>query len=143
MLYGEFQHTVDPKGRVIVPFRFREDLGEKFILTKGLDGCLSAYSKTEWDKFDAKLSQLPTSDKEARAYARFFYSGAIECETDKQGRILVPQNLREYAGLEKDIYVIGVSARAEIWDKARWEAVNADETLRPDNIAKKMEMYGI
>ncbi|NTV89457.1 MAG: division/cell wall cluster transcriptional repressor MraZ [Clostridiales bacterium] len=143
MLYGEFQHTIDPKGRVIVPFRFREDLGEKFILTKGLDGCICAYSMNEWSKFDAKLSQLPDSDKEARAYARFFYSGAIECEFDKQGRILIPQNLRTHAGLDKDIYIIGVSARAEIWDKARRDAINADEAYDPELLAPKMTKYNV
>ena len=94
MFYGEFQHTVDPKGRVIVPSAFREELGEKFIVTKGLDECLFVYSKTEWSNLEAKLKTLPFSNKDARAFVRFFFSGATECEVDKQGRILIPQNLR-------------------------------------------------
>lgn len=143
MFYGEFQHTVDPKGRVIVPSTFREELGEKFILTKGLDDCLFVYSKTEWSNLEAKLKTLPLSNKDARAFVRFFFSGAAECEVDKQGRILIPQNLRSYAGLEKDIYVIGVSTRVEVWDKAKWEAYNGDESLNPDSIAEKMSMLGI
>ncbi|NJD02097.1 MAG: division/cell wall cluster transcriptional repressor MraZ [Ruminiclostridium sp.] len=143
MFYGEFQHTVDPKGRVIVPSTFREELGEKFILTKGLDDCLFVYSKTEWSNLEAKLKTLPLSNKDARAFVRFFFSGAAECEVDKQGRILIPQNLRNYAGLEKDIYIIGVSTRVEVWDKAKWETYNGDENLNPDSIAEKMSMLGI
>ncbi len=143
MFYGEFQHTVDPKGRVIVPSTFREELGEKFILTKGLDDCLFVYSKTEWSNLEAKLKTLPLSSKDARAFVRFFFSGATECEVDKQGRILIPQNLRSYAGLEKDIYIIGVSTRVEVWGKARWETYNEDESLNPDSIAEKMSMLGI
>lgn len=143
MFYGEFQHTVDPKGRVIVPSAFREELGEKFILTKGLDECLFVYSKDEWSNLEAKLKTLPLSSKDARAFIRFFFSGACECEVDKQGRILIPQNLRSYAGLEKDIYVIGVSTRVEVWDKVKWENYNQDESLNPDSIAEKMSMLGI
>lgn len=143
MFYGEFQHTVDPKGRVIVPSTFREELGEKFIMTKGLDECLFVYSLTEWSNLEAKLKTLPLANKDARAFVRFFFSGASECEVDKQGRILIPQNLRGYAGLEKDIYIIGVSTRVEVWDKAKWESYNGDENLNPDSIAEKMSMLGI
>jgi MraZ protein len=121
LFYGEFQHTVDPKGRVIIPSAFREELGEKFILTKGLDGCLFAYSKAEWTNLEEKLKTLPLASKDARAFTRFFFSSAAECEKDKQGRIVIPQNLRAYAGLEKDVYIIGVSTRVEIWDRERWE----------------------
>lgn len=143
MFYGEFQHTVDPKGRVILPSAFREELGEKFILTKGLDDCLFVYSKTEWSNLETKLKTLPLSNKDARAFVRFFFSGATECEADKQGRILIPQNLRSYAGLDKEIFIIGVSTRVEVWDKARWENYNGDENLNPDSIAEKMSMLGI
>lgn len=143
MFYGEFQHTVDPKGRVIVPSAFREELGEKFIMTKGLDECLFVYSMTEWINLEAKLKTLPLANKDARAFVRFFFSGASECEVDKQGRILIPQNLRSYAGLDKDIYIIGVSTRVEVWDKAKWESYNGDENLNPDSIAEKMSMLGI
>ncbi len=143
MFYGEYQHSVDPKGRVIVPSKFREGLGEKFILTKGLDNCLFAYSADEWSNLEAKIKSLPFTDKDVRAFARFFFAGACECELDKQGRILIPQNLREYAGLEKDISIIGVSTRVEIWDKNKWENYSGDENVSSDSIAEKMAMLGI
>ncbi len=143
MFYGEYQHTVDPKGRVIIPSKFRDGLGEKFIVTKGLDNCLFAYSPSEWSNLEAKLKSLPFTDKDVRAFVRFFFAGASECEVDKQGRILIPQNLRQYAGLEKDIYVIGVSTRVELWDKARWESYSSDDNVGADAIAEKMAMLGI
>ncbi|OPZ94204.1 MAG: cell division protein MraZ [Firmicutes bacterium ADurb.Bin419] len=134
---------MDAKGRVIVPSKFRDGLGEKFIVTKGLDNCLFAYSAEEWSNLETKLKSLPFTDKDVRAFVRFFFAGATECEVDKQGRILLPQNLREYAGLDKDIYVIGVSTRVEIWDKAKWESYSGDENMSADNIAEKMAMLGI
>ena len=143
MFYGEYQHSVDPKGRVIVPAKFREGLGEKFIITKGLDNCLFAYSPTEWSNLEAKLKTLPMTNKDARAFIRFFFAGASECEVDKQGRILIPQNLREYAALEKDVYVIGVSTRVEIWDKSKWESYSGDDNINADSIAEKMAELGI
>ncbi|MCX7746958.1 MAG: division/cell wall cluster transcriptional repressor MraZ [Clostridia bacterium] len=143
MFYGEYLHSIDPKGRVIVPSKFRDGLGEKFILTKGLDNCLFAYSSEEWSNLEAKLKSLPFTDKDVRAFVRFFFAGATECELDKQGRILIPQNLREYAGLDKEIYTIGVSTRVEIWDKTRWEAYTGDDNVSADKIAEKMAMLGI
>lgn len=143
MFYGEYQHTIDAKGRVIMPSRFRAGLGDRFILTKGLDECLFAYSSDEWSNLEARLKTLPLSSKDARAFVRFFFSGATECEVDKQGRILVPSNLREYAGLEKDICIIGVSTRVEIWDKARWEKYSGDDNVSADSIAEKMQQLGI
>lgn len=143
LFYGEYQHTIDSKGRVIIPSKFREGLGEKFILTKGLDNCLFAYSSDEWSNLEAKLKTLPLSSRDARAFVRFFFSGATECEADKQGRVLIPQNLREYALLEKDVYIIGVSTRVEVWDKAGWENYSSDDNLSADKIAEKMELLGI
>lgn len=143
LFYGEYQHTIDPKGRVIVPSKFRDGLGEKFIVTKGLDNCLFAYSSAEWSDLEAKLRTLPFTDKDVRAFVRFFFAGATECEVDKQGRILLPQNLREYAGLDKEIYVIGVSTRVEIWDKEKWENYSGDDNVSADKIAEKMAMLGI
>jgi len=143
LFYGEYQHTIDPKGRVIVPAKFREGLGERFILTKGLDDCLFAYSSEEWGNLEMKLKTLPLSSRDARAFVRFFFSGASECEVDKQGRTLIPSNLREYAKLDKDIYVIGVSTRVEVWDKDRWETYSRDDNLSADKIAEKMELLGI
>ena len=143
MFYGEYQHTVDPKGRAIVPSKFREGLGDKLIITKGLDCCLFAYSLEEWTSLENKLKTLPFTDKDVRAFIRFFFSGAAECELDKQGRILIPQNLREYAALEKDISIIGVSSRVEIWDKTNWQKYNSDDNISADKIAEKMAMLGI
>ncbi len=128
---------------MIVPSKFREGLGDKFIITKGLDNCLFVYSLEEWSNLEAKLKTLPLSSRDARAFVRFFFSGATECEVDKQGRVLIPANLREYAGLEKEIYIIGVSTRVEIWDKLKWEAYNSDDNLSADKIAEKMEQLGI
>jgi len=143
LFYGEYQHTVDAKGRVIIPSRFREGLGERFILTKGLDDCLFAYSSEEWSNLESKLKTLPLTSKDARAFIRFFFSGAAECEVDKQGRILIPTNLRDYAGLDKDVYIIGVSTRVEIWDRTKWESYSNNEDLSADKIAEKMEQLGI
>ena len=143
MFIGEYQHSIDPKGRVIIPSKFRDGLGEKFIVTKGLDECLFAYSSEEWGNIEVKLKALPFTDKDVRAFVRFFFAGATECESDKQGRILIPQNLRDYAGLEKDIYAIGVSSRVELWDKHKWENYSGDENVGADEIAKKMSELGI
>lgn len=143
MFYGEYQHSVDPKGRVIIPSKLREGLGDRFILTKGLDNCLFAYSKDEWKNFESKLKTLPLADKDARAFMRFFFAGATECEVDKQGRILISQNLREHAGLDKEVYVIGMSTRVEIWDKDRWEKYSSADNLSADMIAEKLAMLGI
>ena len=103
MFMGEYNHTIDAKGRLIIPSKFRELLGEEFVLTKGLDGCLSIYPMDEWNAFEEKLRALPLTNKNARTFTRFFVAGATNCELDKQGRILVPQTLREFAGLEKEI----------------------------------------
>ena len=108
MFIGEYEHSVDAKGRVIMPAKLREDIGEKFIVTKGLDGCLFAYSKIEWSNFEDKLKTLPLTNKNARDFVRFFLSGAVECDIDKQGRFLIPNNLREYATLEKEIKSIPI-----------------------------------
>lgn len=143
MFIGEYQHSIDPKGRVIIPSKFRDGLGEKFIVTKGLDECLFAYSSEEWSNIETKLKSLPFTDKDVRAFVRFFFAGAAECETDKQGRILIPQNLREHAGLDKEIYVIGVSTRVELWDKSKWENYSGDENVGADKIAEKMSELGI
>ncbi len=119
MLIGEYNHTLDVKGRVNFPIRLREELGARFIITKGLDQCLFVYSTDEWEKLEKKISELPMS--KSRNLQRFFFSGAAEVEADKLGRVLIPGNLREYALLEKDVVIIGASVRAEIWDKSRWE----------------------
>ena len=124
-----------------MPAKLRQDIGETFILTKGLDGCLFAFSQTEWNNFEEKLKGLPLSDKNARNFVRFFLSGATECEIDKQGRFLIPTNLRISANLEKDAIIIGVGTRIEIWNKETWE--KCDEEISADEIAENMANLGI
>ncbi|MCF3942526.1 division/cell wall cluster transcriptional repressor MraZ [Oceanobacillus alkalisoli] len=121
MFMGEYKHNVDTKGRMIVPAKFREELGDTFVVTRGLDKCLFAYPMNEWKIIEEKLKQLPLTKKDARAFTRFFFSGAVECEVDKQGRINIPSTLRTYAALEKECVVIGVSERVEIWSGDKWE----------------------
>ncbi|MDO5799974.1 MAG: division/cell wall cluster transcriptional repressor MraZ [Eubacteriales bacterium] len=141
MFMGEYNHTIDAKGRLIIPARFRELLGEEFILTKGLDGCLSIYPLDEWNAFETKLRALPLTNKNARTFTRFFVAGATNCELDKQGRILVPQTLREFAGLEKEVVLTGNLDRIEIWSKEKWSE-NCDYGDM-DNIAESMQDMGI
>ena len=141
MLMGEYSHSLDTKGRLIMPAKLRQDIGDKFILTKGLDGCLFAFSQTEWNNFEEKLKSLPLSDKNARNFVRFFLSGATECEIDKQGRFLIPNNLRIAANLEKDAIIIGVGTRIEIWNKETWE--KCDKEISADEIAENMANLGI
>lgn len=138
---GEYEHSLDVKGRLIMPAKLRQDIGDKFILTKGLDGCLFAFSAQEWLNFEEKLKALPLSDKNARNFVRFFLSGATECEIDKQGRFLIPNNLREAAKLEKEVVIIGVGTRLEIWNKQTWQT--CDEAISADEIAENMTMLGI
>ncbi|MBS4960054.1 MAG: division/cell wall cluster transcriptional repressor MraZ [Clostridiales bacterium] len=121
MFMGEQQHTIDAKGRLIVPAKYREGLGEKFVVTKGLDQCLQVYPMEEWEKFEKKLEALPSK---AMKIVRFFTSGATECELDGQGRIMIPPTLRAYAGLEKEIVSIGVVNKVEIWNRDRWNEYN-------------------
>ena len=141
MLMGEYSHSLDTKGRLIMPAKLRQDIGDKFILTKGLDGCLFAFSQEEWLNFETKLKSLPLSDKNARNFVRFFLAGATECEIDKQGRFLIPSNLRQAGSLEKEAVIIGVGTRLEIWDKTIWKS--KDEEISAEEIAENMTMLGI
>ena len=143
MLIGEYEHSLDAKGRLIMPSKLRESIGEKFIVTKGLDGCLFGFSKQEWTNFEEKLKTLPLTNKNARDFVRFFLSGATECEIDKQGRFLIVANLRQYASMEKDVVIIGVGTRIEIWDKKKWEEYNSEENISADAIAENMTLLGI
>lgn len=143
MLLGEYNHNIDDKGRVSVPAKFREDLGISFVVTKGLDNCLFAYSKEEWTKFEEKLKSLPLTNPNARNFIRFFFSGATECEIDKQGRINIPQSLREYAELGREVAIIGVSTRVEIWNREKWNNYTSPENMDVDEIAKQMSDLGI
>ncbi len=141
MFMGEYNHTVDTKGRLIVPSKFREQLGDEFVVTKGLDGCLFVYSKSEWENIEKKFRNVPLTTKDARKFARFFFAGAASCEVDKQGRILLPVVLREYAGIEKDVVSVGVFNRVEIWDKDKWQESNSYDDM--DEIAEHMADLGL
>lgn len=136
MLIGTYQHNLDPKGRVTIPAKFREDLGDCFYVTKGLDGCLFVLSATEWQRMQEKMKAMPLA--KSVSIQRFFFAGAAEVEPDKQGRILLPQQLREYAGLDKDVTVTGVSSRAEIWDTERWLKFTQAQTQ--DDIMEAMTL---
>ncbi|MBR2704003.1 MAG: division/cell wall cluster transcriptional repressor MraZ [Clostridia bacterium] len=143
MLIGEYEHSLDDKGRVIMPAKLRIDIGERFIITKGLDGCLFVFSQAEWSNFETKLKELPLTNKNARDFVRFFLSGATECEIDKQGRFLIVTNLREYANIKKEVVIIGVGTRIEIWDKSKWNDYNNNDNISADEIAENMTMLGI
>jgi MraZ protein len=141
MFMGEYNHTIDAKGRLIIPAKFRELLGEEFVLTRGLDGCIWIYPMDEWTAFEEKLKALPLTVKNARAFARFFVAGAAYGELDKQGRVLVPGSLREFAHLDKDVVLAGNLSRIEVWSKEKWnENCNYDDM---DSIAESMQELGI
>ena len=141
MFMGEYNHSIDAKGRMIVPAKFREQLGNEFVVTKGLDGCLFVYSNEEWHRIEENLRDKPLTSREARKFMRFFFAGAATCELDKQGRILLPPVLREYANLQKDVVLVGVLSRVEIWDKDRWQENTYDED-EMDEIAEHMADLG-
>lgn len=138
MFMGEHQHSIDEKGRMIIPAKFREALGPAFVVTRGLDRCLFVYPKTEWSQLEQKLKALPLMKSDARAFTRFFFSGATECELDKQGRVNIPNTLCEHAKLTKDCVVIGVSNRVEIWSKELWEDYFRQSEDSFNEIAEKL-----
>ena len=142
MFMGEYNHTIDAKGRLIVPAKFREILGDNFIVTKGLDGCLFVYPNDEWTRFEEKLKSLPLTNKNARQFTRFLLAGAAACEVDKQGRILLPQVLRGFASLEKDVVLVGVASRIEIWSRERWDESMNTYDGDMDEVAENMESLG-
>ena len=143
MLKGEYSHNIDAKGRLIIPAKFRDELGENFVITKGMENCLYVYPEDEWTAFEKKLSELPTTtDKNARAFAHFFQGSAVDGDLDKQGRTLISSALRKYAMLDKEVVFVGMGKRAEIWDKARWDEKNAEVELNIEDIASDMEAAG-
>ena len=135
---GEFRHSVDAKGRLFIPAKLRDELGERFTVTRGLDKCLSIYPESEWQVLEERIRALPMS--RARDLQRFFFSSAFDAELDSQGRILLPAGLREYAGLSKDVVIIGASSRAEVWDAARWADYN--DAITEERVAEAMEDLG-
>ncbi len=138
MLLGEYQHNIDAKGRIIIPAKFRQDLGTKFVVTRGMDGCLFGYPMTEWEKVEGKIDSLSINKKDVRAFTRFFFSAAVECEFDRQGRINIPSILRDYAKIEKKCVIVGVSNRIEIWSAADWESFTSNAAEHFDEIAENI-----
>ena len=138
---GEYQHSVDTKGRLIVPSKFRDTLGESFVITRGLDNCLFGYPMEEWRKLEEKLKSLPMTKKDARSFARFFFSGATEVEIDKQGRINIPSPLLQHANLLKECVIVGVSSKIEIWAKEAWENYFEEAKDSFNEIAENMDGF--
>jgi MraZ protein len=143
MFMGEYHHSIDNKGRLIVPSKFRDELGDMFIITRGLDQCLFGYPLSEWELIEEKLKGLPLTKKDARAFTRFFFSGATESELDKQGRINIPAPLLQYAKLEKECVILGVSNRIEIWSKQIWEDYFTESEESFAEIAENMIGFDI
>lgn len=143
MFLGEYQHSLDLKGRITVPSKFREQLGEKFVATKGLDNCIFLYPMEEWKKIEEKLKSLPFTRADVRSFARFFFSGASELEIDRQGRTLIPQNLREYASIDKELIIIGVGSRIEIWSADKWGQYTVNAESSYEEIAENLVDLGI
>ncbi len=143
MFLGEYQHSLDNKGRITIPARFREELGETFIATKGLDNCLFLYPMSEWKSVEQKLKSLPFTRGDVRAFVRFFFAGACECETDKQGRILLPAALREYAGIDREVVIIGVGNRVEVWSEQNWRDYARNAGASYEEISEKLVELGI
>lgn len=140
MFMGEYNHTIDAKGRLIIPAKFRDQLGEAFVITKGNDGCLSIYTNEAWENFLEKITKLP-GNKNSREFVRYFVSSAEVVEADKQGRVLIPANLREHAGLDKDVVLAGVIDKIEIWDKERWTSANDLDNI--DDITENLAELGL
>ena len=143
MLTGEFNHSIDSKGRLIIPSKLRDSLGEHFVITKGMDGCLFLYPENEWEAFEEKLRTLPLTNKKARDFKRFFLGSAVDGEIDKQGRVLLSSSLRTYAGLEKEVVLAGVLDKVEIWSKEAWDARTNDIEENIEDIASDMEDLGL
>ena len=142
MFMGEYSHSIDAKGRLIMPAKFREQLGDEFVVTKSPDKCLYVYTNEDWKNFEEKLSTLPITNKGTRQFVRFFLAGAATCEVDKQGRILLPAVLREYAQLDKEVILAGTSKRIEIWNKERYLEDQKEYENNIDEIAANMEEFG-
>jgi MraZ protein len=141
LFMGRYNHTIDPKGRLSIPSKYRETLGEEFVVSKGMDGCLFVYAIDDWKVFEAKLASLPLINQEARQFARFFLSGAQYVTLAKQGRILMPADLRGFAGLEKDVVLAGMGGRIEIWSLEKWEENSAQVDI--NEISQGMISLGL
>lgn len=138
MLIGEYHHNLDEKGRLIIPSKFREDIGDKFVVTRGLDGCLFVYAMNEWNNIVSKLKTLPFTKKDARIFNRFFMSGATVCEFDKQGRINLPSSLICYAEIKRECTIIGVNDRLEIWNADKFNSLIEDNIEAISDVAENL-----
>jgi len=143
MFMGKHQNSIDAKSRMIIPSKFRDELGLRCVLTKGMDKCLYIYSMQDWAHFMERLAGLPTTDINSRQFMRHFYANANECEIDKQGRIMISQDLREYAGIEKELVTVGVMDKIEVWSKEEWNTAETGAELPPSEMAQRMTEYGI
>lgn len=143
MLIGEYQHSLDAKGRLFIPAKFRDDLGDQFVIARGVGNCLFGMSLKEWDSFSQKLRTQPVTDVQVQKFVRVVFAGATDCEPDKQGRVVIPANLRDIAGLDKDVVIIGVMSRIEIWNKEAWIAYNESINDDYDEMIGKMAELGI
>lgn len=143
MFLGEFEHTIDDKGRLTIPAKFRPELEGGVVVTRGLDGCLWAYSRVEWEKLAEKIAQMPTTNQAARNFARFMFSSAFDSVPDRQGRVIISQNLRDYAGIENETVVIGVMNRVEIWNPEKWSQVVNTVEEDPEAIVAQLQDLGI
>lgn len=143
MFIGEYAHSLDEKGRLAIPAKFRRDLSKGAVVTRGLDNCLFLYTKTEWEKLAEKLATLPISQANSRAFARLMLAGAMEVEIDKQGRVVLPEYLREFAGLQKNVVLAGLYNRAEIWDETKWKTYKGQTEANSNDIAEKMAELGV
>ena len=142
MFRGEYQHVMDLKNRVILPQKFREGLGETFIITKGLDQCLYVYTLEQWEVYEKKAQSLSIADEDVRQFMRFFLGSATECEPDGQGRVIISPALKEYAGLQKDIVSIGIADKIEIWSAENWRTANNPTAKVDPKVAQKIAALG-
>lgn len=138
MLIGEYHHNIDEKGRLIIPSKFRDEIGKEFIITRGLDGCLFIYSKSVWEKIVSKLQTLPFTKKDARTFNRFFLSSATVCEFDRQGRINIPPVLINYANIQKECTIIGVNDRLEVWASDKFSSLIEENLTAIDEVAENL-----
>ena len=143
MFIGEYTHNLDEKGRLAVPVKFRNQVKKGAVVTRGLDNCLFLYTKSEWEKLAEKLAALPFSQANSRAFARLMLAGAMDVEVDKQGRVILPEYLRQFAGLKKEVVLAGLYSRIEIWDSEKWQTYKSQTEKESGNIAERMAELGV
>ncbi|GAB4535509.1 MAG: division/cell wall cluster transcriptional repressor MraZ [Anaerolineae bacterium] len=143
MFLGEFTHALDEKGRLTIPAKFREELAGGLVITRGIDRCLSVYPRPVWDSLAERIAKLPLTQRSARDFGRLMFSGAADFIPDRQGRVLIPQGLRDYAGLNSDAIIIGLYDRLEIWNPEHWASVRANVEADPESLAEQLQELGI